>query len=377
MAQMEAGVIDLLQVSLLPPFLVERLQEEFRLHDFVDPADPDRRLADIGPRIRDILAGGMKGPNANLINRLECLKIIASFSVNFDSTDVVAAQARGVIVTHTPEVLTGDVADLAMTFILMAPRPIGEAERYLRAGNWLRGRMDLGTTVRGKRLGILGLGRIGTAVACRAEVFRLNIAYHDIKPMGDLTYRSYPTLLDLAAASDILLVACDGGEANRGLVDAVVLDALGPAGFLINAARGTIVDQPALVTALRDGRIAGAALDVFDGEPEVPAELMAMENVVLTPHIAASTHETRRAMADLVYDNLRAHFAGKPVSLLCHRRIRARPKRRGGPRDGSLGYRCFVRRCRASPPTSPAIANENRAKLAGSGVAVAATVKRA
>jgi lactate dehydrogenase-like 2-hydroxyacid dehydrogenase len=306
-------VVDLLQVSLVPPFLVERLEQEFTLHDFIDPADPDGLLADIGPRIRGILASGMKGPNADLINRLENLEIIASFSVGFDSTDVVAAQARGVIVTHTPDVLTGDVADLAMTFILMAPRRIGEAERYLRAGRWRQGRMDLGTTVRGKRLGILGLGRIGSAVARRAEVFGLNIAYHDIKPMGDLTYRSYPTLRDLADASDILLVSCEGGEANRGLVDATVLDALGPAGFLINAARGAIVDQAALVAALRDGRIAGAALDVFDGEPEVPAELMAMENVVLTPHIASSTHETRRAMADLVYDNLRAHFDGKPV----------------------------------------------------------------
>ncbi|MBL6952910.1 MAG: 2-hydroxyacid dehydrogenase [Alphaproteobacteria bacterium] len=306
-------MIDLLQVAQLPPFVVERLKKEFTLHDFVNPADPDKLLDEVGPRIRGILAGGMKGPNANLINRLEKLEIIASMSVGFDATDVAAAQARGVIVTHTPEVLTGDVADLAMTFILMAPRRISESERFLRQGKWLQGRMDLGTTVRGKRLGILGLGRIGTAVARRAEVFGLHIAYHDIKPMGDLAYRSYPTLLDLAAASDILLVACEGGQATRGLVDGAVLDALGSEGFLINAARGTIIDQGAMVAALRDGRIAGAALDVFDGEPEVPAELLAMENVILTPHIASSTTETRRAMGDLVYDNLRAHFDGKPV----------------------------------------------------------------
>ena len=306
-------MVDLLQVAQLPPFLVERLEKEFTLHDFVNPADPDKQLDDVGSSIRGIVAGGMKGPNANLINRLENLEIISSFSVGFDATDVVAAQARGVIVTHTPEVLTGDVADLAMTFILMAPRRIGEAERFLRSGKWLQGRMDLGTTVRGKRLGILGLGRIGRAVARRAEVFGLNIAYYDTKPMGDLAYRSYPTLLDLAAASDMLLVACEGGAATRGLVDADVLNALGPDGFLINTARGPIVDQAALVAALRDKRIAGAALDVFDGEPDVPAELMAMENVVLTPHIASSTHETRRAMGDLVYDNLRAHFDGKQV----------------------------------------------------------------
>lgn len=306
-------MIDLLQVSVLPPFLTERLAQEYTIHDFVDPAEPDTLLDEVGPQIRGILAGGMKGPNANLINRLENLEIIASFSVGFDATDVVAAQERGVIVTHTPEVLTGDVADLAMTLILMTSRRIGEAERYLRAGKWLQGRMDLATTVRGRRLGILGLGRIGRAVARRAEVFGLNIAYHDIKPMGDLPYRSYPTLLDLAEASDILLVACEGGEATRGLVDGAVLEALGPGGYLINTARGPIVDQPALVAALQNGRIAGAGLDVFDGEPDVPAALIEMENVVLTPHIASSTNETRRAMGDLVYDNLRAHFDGKPV----------------------------------------------------------------
>ena len=304
---------DLLQVSALPPFLTDRLKNEFTLHDFIDPANPEQTLAAVGPKIRGILASGIKGPDGNLIGSLPNLEIIASFSVGYDATDVVAAQRRGVIVTHTPDVLTGDVADLAMTFILMAPRRIGESERFLRAGKWPGGRMDLGTTVRGKRLGILGLGRIGKAVARRAEVFGLAIGYHDIKPMGDMTHHSYPTLLDLAKASDILLVACEGGEANRGIVNAAVLDALGPQGFLINTARGPIIDQPAMVKALQEKRIAGAALDVFDGEPEVPAELMAMENVVLTPHIASSTHETRRAMGDLVYDNLRAHFDGKPV----------------------------------------------------------------
>jgi hydroxypyruvate reductase len=309
----DCPMIELLQVSPLPPFLVERLEKDYTLHDFLNPSDPDAMLEQVAPRIRGILAGGMKGPNANLINRLPNLEIIASFSVGFDATDVVAAQARGVIVTHTPEVLTGDVADLAMTFILMVTRRIGESERFLRAGKWTGARMDLGTTVRGKRLGIVGLGRIGKAVAKRAEAFGLHIQYHDIKPMGDLVYRSYPSLLELAAASDILLVTCEGGEANRGLINAEVLNALGPNGFIVNTARGPIIDQPALVSALKDGRIAGAALDVFDGEPEVPAELMAIENVVLTPHIASSTHETRRAMADLVYDNLKAHFAGKPV----------------------------------------------------------------
>lgn len=304
---------DLLQVSQLPPFLVERLEKEYTLHDFVNPRDPDAVLEAVGGKVRGILAGGMKGPNANLINALPSLEIIASFSVGFDATDVAAAHARDVIVTHTPEVLTGDVADLAMTFILMVTRRIGESERFLRQGKWLQGRMDLGTTVKGKRLGILGLGRIGKAVARRAEAFGLQIQYHDIKPLGDLPYRSYPSIVELAEVSDILLVTCEGGETNRGIVNAEVLQALGPKGFVVNTARGPIIDQPALVKALQNGTIAGAGLDVFDGEPEVPAALMEMENVVLTPHIASSTHETRRAMADLVYDNLKAHFSGKPV----------------------------------------------------------------
>ena len=304
---------DLLQIAMLPPDLIERLGRDFTIHDFIDPKNPEQVLNEIGPRIRGILASGIRGPQADLIGRLDQLEIIASFSVGFDATDVATAQRRGVIVTHTPEVLTGDVADLAMAFILMAPRRIGEAERFLRTGSWRHRRMDLGTTVKGQRLGILGLGRIGKAVARRAVVFGIHVNYHDIKPMGDLPYRSYPSILDLAEASDMLLVACEGGAATRGLVDTKVLEALGPNGFLINTARGTIVDQSALITALKDGRIAGAALDVFDGEPRVPAELMEMDNVVLTPHIASSTHETRRAMGDLVYDNIRAHFDGKPV----------------------------------------------------------------
>ena len=305
--------VELLQTAPLAPILMDRIHEAYVVHDLTTAGDKEALLADVAPRIRGVLAGGMQGPDKALIDRLPNLEIIASMSVGFDATDVVAAQARGVIVTHTPEVLTGDVADLAMTFILMAPRRIGESERYLRAGKWPQARMDLGRTVRGMRLGILGLGRIGKAVARRAEVFGLDIAYHDIKPMGDLTYRSHPTLLDLAAASDILLVACEGGEANRGIVNAEVLQALGQDGYLVNTARGPIVDQPALVAALEAGTIKGAALDVFDGEPQVPEALMAMENVVLTPHIASSTHETRRAMADLVIDNLAAHFAGKTV----------------------------------------------------------------
>ncbi len=306
-------MIELLQVPTRPPPLIDRHSNNYRIHDCVDGKGADELLAKVGSNIRGILAGGTQGPDANLIGSLPNLEIIVSHSVGFDATDVVAAQSRGVIVTHTPEVLTGDVADLAMTLILMVTRRVGESERFLRRGEWLKRRMDFGVTVKGRTLGILGLGRIGKAVARRAEAFGLNVAFHDIQPLGDLPYRHYPTLLDLAEASDILLVACEGGPANRGLVNRAVLEALGPKGYLVNTARGPIVDQDALIAALQTGLIAGAGLDVFDGEPSVPDALLDMENVVLTPHIASSTHETRRAMADLVVANLDAHFSGKAV----------------------------------------------------------------
>ena len=303
---------ELLLVAFFPPFLVADLEKEYVLHDFFNADDPEALLAEVGPRIRGIVAGGMKGPDAELINRLENLEIISSFSVGYDATDVVAAQNRGVTVTHTPDVLTDDVADLGMAFIIMAPRRISEAERHLRAGKWKLARMGLGTNLRGKKLGIVGLGRVGSAVAMRAEGFGLDIGFHDIMPK-DVPYRSYPDLLSMAEDSDILFISCQGGESTRNLIDADVFDALGPKGFLINVARGTIVDEAALVVALQDNRIAGAAVDVFRDEPNAPEALMGTENIVMTPHIASSTHETRRAMADLVLANLRAHFAGEPV----------------------------------------------------------------
>lgn len=303
---------ELLLVAFLPPFLVEDLEKEYVLHDLFHADDPEALLASVGNRVRGIVAGGMKGPDAELINRLDNLEIISSFSVGYDATDVVAAQTRGVIVTHTPDVLTDDVADLGMAFIIMAPRRIAEAERYLRAGKWLQARMDLGTNLRGKKLGIVGLGRVGSALARRAEGFGLDIGFHDIVPK-DVPYRSYPSLMALAEDSDILFVSCQGGDSTRGLIDASVLEALGPKGFLVNVARGTILDEDALIAALQEKRIAGAAVDVFRDEPNAPEALMTTENIVMTPHIASSTHETRRAMADLVLANLRAHFAGEPV----------------------------------------------------------------
>jgi len=304
---------DLLVVCHAAPFLLDDLAAHYTLHNLFLAEDKAALLADVGARIRAILAGGMQGPDAELIARLPKLEIIASNSVGYDATDVAAANARGVPVTHTPDVLTDDVADLGMAFIIMAPRRIAESERYLRAGHWRKARMDLGTNLRGKKLGILGLGRVGGALAKRAEGFGLDIGFFDIAPKHGAPYRVYGGLLEMAADCDILFVSCQGGPSTAKLVDAAVLEALGPTGFLINVARGTIVDQQALVVALREKRIAGAAIDVFEDEPNAPPELFETENVIMTPHIASSTGETRRAMADLVLENLRLHFAGEPV----------------------------------------------------------------
>ena len=309
----EKGKPDLLIVCHAAPFVLADLAAEYTLHNYFLADDKAALLAEVGKRIRAILAGGMSGPDAALIARLPKLEIIASNSVGFDATDVAAAHARGVVVTHTPDVLTDDVADLGMAFIIMAPRRIAESERYLRAGKWRQARMEFGTNLRGKKLGILGLGRVGSALAKRAQAFGLEIGFHDIAPKPDAPYRRYASLRSMAADCDILFVSCQGGPSTRKLVDAAVLNALGPNGFLVNVARGTIVDQQALVAALRDKRIAGAAIDVFEDEPNAPAELFNAENIVMTPHIASSTTETRRAMADLMLENLRLHFAGQPV----------------------------------------------------------------
>jgi lactate dehydrogenase-like 2-hydroxyacid dehydrogenase len=304
---------DLLVVCHTTPSLIDDLAANYSVHNLFLAEDKAALLDSVSENIRAILAGGMQGPDAALISRLPKLEIIASNSVGFDATDVAAANARGIVVTHTPDVLTDDVADLGMAFIIMVPRRIAESERYLRAGKWQQARMGLGTNLRGKKLGILGLGRVGSALATRAQGFGLNIGFFDTVTKNATPYRVYASLLEMAADCDILFVSCQGGPSTRKLVDGAVLDALGPNGFLINVARGTIIDQQALVAALREKRIAGAAIDVFEDEPNAPTELFDIEHVVMTPHIASSTTETRRAMADLVHENLRLHFAGEPV----------------------------------------------------------------
>ena len=303
---------DVLVVAKLWPPMMAALQSAFTVHDRTHDADP-AAFARIAPSIRAISGSGESKVPASLIAQLPALEMISVFGVGYDGYDVTAARARGVPLTNTPDVLTDEVADMGLGLMLSIARRIPQADKYVREGHWPSGPMPLARKVSGARLGIVGLGRIGQAIAIRAASFGMQIAYTTRTPRSDVAYRYFPTALALAAEVDFLMVITPGGAATRGLINAEVFKALGPEGYLINVARGSVVDQTALISALKEGAIAGAALDVFEDEPNVPEALRTMDNVVLTPHIASATWQTRQAMADLAFGNLQAHFAGKPL----------------------------------------------------------------
>jgi len=303
---------EVLVVAPLMPFLMEALRREYTVHDRIHVSDP-AAFAGTAPRIRGVVANGEAKVPRELIAQLPALEVISVFGVGYDGVDVPAAHERGVPVTNTPEVLNDDVADLAIGLMLAVARRIPQADHFVRANEWLNGPIALSRKVTGGRLGVVGMGRIGQAIAHRAAAFNMEIAYTARSPRPNLNYTYYPDAATLAAVVDFLIVITPGGAGTRGMIDARVLKALGPDGYLINVARGSVVDQPALIDALRDGVIAGAGLDVFVNEPNVPEELRAMPNVVLTPHIGSGTKQTREAMGQLTFDNLRAHFAGKPL----------------------------------------------------------------
>ena len=291
---------------------MEALQAEFVVHDRIHEADP-AAFALAAPRIKAIAGGGESQVTRELMAQLPALEMISVFGVGYDRYDVPAAHERGIPVTNTPDVLTDDVADMGISLMLAVALGVPQADKYVRSGKWPSGPMPLARKVTGARLGIVGLGRIGGAIARRAEGFDMSIAYTSRHQKSDSNYAYYPTPAALAAEVDFLIVITPGGAGTKGLINAEVLSALGSKGYLINVARGSVVDQTALISALQKGVIAGAALDVFEDEPNVPAALCAMDNVVLTPHIASGTWQTRRAMADLAFGNLQAHFAGKPL----------------------------------------------------------------
>jgi lactate dehydrogenase-like 2-hydroxyacid dehydrogenase len=302
---------DILQVAAIYGPSQARLEADYTVHRLWQAPDRHAFVQDVAPRVEVLVTTGGAGASRALIEQLPKLRLIACFGVGVDAIDLAAARERGVAVTNTPDVLTDDVADLAMGLMLAALRGITTADRYVRAGLWPRANMPLQTRMSGKRLGIVGMGRIGQAIAKRASAFDMSIAWNGPRPK-DLPWRYEPDLIALARSVDVLVAACPGGAATRGLISRAVLEALGP-GVFVNIARGSVVDEAALVDLLAARRLGGAALDVFADEPRVPEALFALDHVVLQPHQASATRETRAAMGQLVLDNIAAHVAGRPL----------------------------------------------------------------
>jgi lactate dehydrogenase-like 2-hydroxyacid dehydrogenase len=291
----------------------DEISARLPLHRLWLEPNPDLWLAEWGPRIRAVAMTGAHAPfDEAYMRRFPNLEIIANFGVGYDNIDAKAAARLGIIVTNTPGVLDEEVADTALGLMIMTVRQLPQAERYLRAGKWLKGAFPLSPSLRGRTVGILGLGRIGKAIATRVSAFGLDVVYHGRHAQTDVPYRYYPSLIDLAKASDVLIVVAPGGAATRHIINAEVLEALGPDGVLINIARGSLVDEKALIEALRSGKILAAGLDVFENEPSVPEELIALDNAVLLPHVGSASINTRRAMAECVVANIFAWADGKP-----------------------------------------------------------------
>jgi lactate dehydrogenase-like 2-hydroxyacid dehydrogenase len=292
------------------PDTMRQLDENFVVHRLWQAPDKKAFLAPLAERVRGIATTGGIGADAALMDALPNAKIISCFAVGIDAVDLAAAKARGVRVTNTPDVLTDCVADLALALILASARLVVRGDRFVRTGQWLKGALDYGRKIGGSKVGILGLGRIGAAIAERAEALKMEVVWHGPRPKPAARWRYVPDLVEMARAVDFLVVASPGGAETRHLVGRAVLEALGPEGTVVNIARGSVIDEPVMVELLEAKKLGAAALDVFEDEPRVPEALFRMDNVILQPHLGSATHATRAAMGQLVVDNLKAHFAG-------------------------------------------------------------------
>jgi lactate dehydrogenase-like 2-hydroxyacid dehydrogenase len=289
------------------------LEAEFSVHKLFEASDRDAFLKPLAGKIRGIASFGHLPVDGKLMDALPKLEIIANFGVGVDQINLDDARARNIIVTNTPDVLNECVADTALALILNTMRKFPQSERHLRAGHWAaKGPYPLASAVGGKTLGILGLGRIGEAIAKRAMACGMTIRYHN-RNRKNVPYPYEPDPVSLAKNSDVLMIVTPGGAETSKLVNASVLDAVGPQGYVVNIARGSVIDEPVLLRYLQEKKIAGAGLDVFADEPRVPPEFFTLDNAVLFPHVGSATLETRKAMGDLQIENLRLHFAGKPV----------------------------------------------------------------
>lgn len=307
-----------LQHGRLTPDLEQKLAAQFDVQVVPHDADNSSLLTEHGASFVGLVTTARFGAKAALMDALPNLKVISSFGVGFDAIDIEHARQRGIAVSNTPDVLNDCVADTAFGLLLDVARGLSEADRFVRRGEWLGKQFRLTSSVAGKKLGILGLGRIGQAIARRAGGFDMQVRYHSRRVVEGVAWQHEPSLKALASWCDFLVIAAAGGAQTRHLVSADIIEALGPQGYLINIARGTVIDQAALVKALQDKTLAGAGLDVFENEPRVPAELFTLDNVVLLPHVASGTHETRQAMGDLTFANLKSYFdTGRLLTPVC------------------------------------------------------------
>ena len=307
---------DILVHGPVMPMIIEQLGKSFTVHKLWEAKDRDQLIAGLAPTLRAIVAGGGHGRlDGAFMSQFPKLEMISSFGVGYDHIDAKWAGEHGITVANTPDVLTEEVADTTLGLLLSTVREMPQAERYLRAGKWVEKAYPLTATLRHRKAGILGLGRIGKAIARRLEAFGVSVAYYGRRQQSDVSYRYYSDLVEMARDIDILIVVVPGGPETKNIVDAKVLAALGPTGILINVARGSVVDEAALIKALKDKTIASAGLDVFVNEPQVPKELLAMEHIVLFPHLGSASHDARDGMGQRVVDNMTGWLEGKgPLS---------------------------------------------------------------
>lgn len=301
---------ELILTGPMMPLIEDQAEQLFHVHRLAKAQDRNALISEIAPRIRAIATAGHIPVNGTLMEKLPRLEIVANFGVGYDSVDAKWAGEHGVVVTNTPDVLNEEVADTTIGLLLQTVRQLPQSERYLRAGKWPEKPFPLSPTLRDRTIGIVGMGRIGKAIARRLEAFGVPIVYHSRKPT-DVSYKHYPDLVAMARDVDVLIVIVPGGAATKNMINAEVLKALGKNGILINVARGSVVDEPALIEALKSKTILSAGLDVFAAEPQVPKELIEMDHVVLLPHVGSASHYTRRAMGQLVVDNLASWAKGK------------------------------------------------------------------
>ena len=305
---------EIMMMGPMHPAVEAGLSEHFTIHKLWEAPDRDAFLTEVGSRIRGVATSGHMGCPLDILGRMPNVEIIASYGVGYDAVDTEACRARGITVTNTPDVLTDAMAEITLGLMIALARRLPQADRYVRDGRWAaEGDHPLTGELTGRTLGIYGLGRIGKEVARRAQAFKMRVVYHGRTRQPYEPFVYYEGLADMARDVDWLVSIVPGGASTRHTIDRAVLDALGPDGMLVNVGRGSTVVEEEMVNALREGRLGGAALDVFEAEPHVPEALFGMDNVVLSPHQGSATTKTRHAMGQLVVDNLKAHFDGMPV----------------------------------------------------------------